>query len=66
MATKTKKTRKSEATIASEKLKTKAWKSRQPKTLYEQFKPFIGMIKDGPRDLAENHKLYASGAKKWK
>jgi hypothetical protein len=39
--------------------------ANQP-TLYEVFKPFIGMIKNGPPDLAENHKLYASGAKKWK
>ena len=35
-------------------------------TLSERFKDFTGIIKDGPPDLARNHKLYASGAKKWK
>ena len=35
-------------------------------TLYEVFKDYFGIIKDGPPDLAKNHKLYASGAKKWK
>jgi len=37
-----------------------------PKSFYEEFKQFIGILKDGPPDFAENHKLYASGAKKWK
>jgi hypothetical protein len=41
-------------------------RSKPAKTLYDHLKPFIGMVKDGPRDLARNHKLYASGAKKWK
>ena len=36
------------------------------KSFYDEFKDFIGIIKDGPPDLARNHKLYASGAKKWK
>ena len=35
-------------------------------THYELFKDYIGIIKDGPPDLAKNHKLYACGAKKWK
>jgi hypothetical protein len=48
-------------------------KSRTPKkvvaprrSLNEILKPFIGIAKDLPPDFAENHKLYASGAKKWK
>ncbi len=43
-----------------------AAKPAKAKTLFERFKPFIGIIKDGPIDLAENHKLYANGQKKWK
>ena len=39
---------------------------RQGKTLLDLFKPFVGAVKDGPADLAANHKLYASGATKWK
>ena len=35
-------------------------------TWSELFKDYIGIIKDAPPDLARNHKLYASGAKKWK
>jgi hypothetical protein len=41
-------------------------KKQELPSFYEEFKEFFGIIKDGPRDLARNHKLYASGAKKWK
>lgn len=33
-------------------------------TLYEVFAPFVGCIKGGPADLAENHDHYAHGAPK--
>ena len=46
--------------------RTKAAASKPiPKSFYEEFKQFFGILKDGPPDFAENHKLYASGAKKW-
>ena len=37
-----------------------------PDSFYDEFKQFLGIIKDGPADLAKNHKLYANGTKKWK
>jgi hypothetical protein len=45
---------------------TRARRPAKAPTLNELFKDFIGSLKDGPPDLARNHKLYASGAKKWR
>jgi hypothetical protein len=33
-------------------------------TLYERVKDFVGCIKDGPEDLADEHDHYAHGAPK--
>jgi hypothetical protein len=33
---------------------------------HEEFKEFIGILKDGPPDMAENHDHYAHGAPKRK
>jgi len=66
MSTKAVRPRKSSVKNGSRRAKAKVAASCEPKTLYDLFRPFIGIIKDGPRDLAENHKLYASGAKQWK
>jgi hypothetical protein len=38
----------------------------KPRSLNEILAPFIGIANDLPSDFAENHKLYASGTKKWK
>jgi hypothetical protein len=40
--------------------------ARKPRSLNEILAPFIGIANDLPSDFAENHKLYARGAKKWK
>jgi hypothetical protein len=36
----------------------------EPGWFLEEFKDFVGCIKDGPPDLAENHDHYAHGAPK--
>jgi len=63
---KAKTTTRSKSAHRSRPVASRIPRETERKTLYELLKPFIGMIKDGPSDLARNHKLYASGAKKWK
>ena len=41
-------------------------RATKPKTLYEDMKPFIGVITDLPSDLSLNHDHYLHGAPKRK
>ncbi|MCL2639233.1 MAG: hypothetical protein FWD53_00155 [Phycisphaerales bacterium] len=64
----TEKTKKTRAKKAPALRRAKPHENNDQKRLTwsELFKDYIGIIKDAPPDLARNHKLYASGAKKWK
>ena len=46
------------------KPKAKPEKAKKAPTLYERFKPFIGIAKNLPPDLAENHDHYLHGRPK--
>jgi len=42
----------------------RATRKKQPPTLYEQLKPFIGKLKGLPRDFSINHDHYLYGTPK--